>query len=176
MSAPLLRPEAVATLRRWQEVLTGLAIAAVGLWVGLSGGWFFGAVGVLAGMAGLGLAVIGVRRLRFRPATTGIGAVDVLEGQIAYLSPLPERGGFASIPEITSLSLVLSDEGRAWRIGQAGAAPLVVPVDARGAERLYDVFATLPGLHLGAVLAALERSEGDVLIWRRPVRQVTSKP
>ena len=95
MSPPLLRPEAVATLRRWQEVLIGLGIAAVGLWVGLFGGWFFGAVGVLAGMTGLGLAVIGIRRLRFRPVTTGVGAVDVLEGQIAYVSPIPERGGFA---------------------------------------------------------------------------------
>lgn len=176
MSDPMIRPEVRAFLRRWQEVLIGAGVVLAGLWVLDLGGWFFGAVGLLVIALGVGLGVTGFRRLRFRREVRGAGIVDVLEGQIAYLAPGPGQGGFAALPEISALHIVLSDEGRFWKISQPGVAPLLIPVDALGAERLYDAFASLPGLHAGALVAALESDAADVLIWRRAAAQVASDP
>src|SRR5690606_10784287 len=96
----VIRPAAVAALRRWNEVLTGAALVIAGVWLFLRGGWFFGTLGVLAGMAGTGWAVTGIRRMRFRQGGgQGAGVVDLLEGQITYLGPAVEgmAGGFVSV-------------------------------------------------------------------------------
>jgi hypothetical protein len=164
----MIRPELMAPLRRWSEVLTGLGIAIFGLWAMQSRDQFFQLLAGLVVLAGLALAFAGWRRLRFQKDGQAPGIVQVLEAQISYFGP--ETGGFIGAGELVELHL-LSD-GPAWRlIGQDGTR-LDVPVAAEGAQALYDIFAALPGIEMGRVLAALDAPVGQAqALWLHPSRR-----
>ncbi len=164
----MIRPELLAPLRRWSEVLTGLAIAGLGLWAVQSRDQFFQALAGLVVLAGLALAFAGWRRLRFQPAGEGPGIVQVLEAQISYFGP--ETGGFIGAGEVVELHLLA--DGPAWRlVGQDGTR-LDIPVAAQGAQALYDIFAALPGVDMGRVLAALDApAPGSQPLWLHPSRR-----
>lgn len=166
----IVRPEISAGLARWHEVLLSAALALVGLWVAASGGWFFAALGGLVAALGAALAVIGWRRLRFRRADLGPGVVRVVEGQLAYLGP--DGGGFVGLADLVQLGLIADGNGvRCWRLMPHHGAPVMVPVAALGAEVLYDLFASLPGLDMAALLAALDQPDlPNPVVWRRPAR------
>lgn len=175
---PQFRPEIMAHLHRWREVLTGAGLALAGLWVFARGGLFFQALGAVLAAGGIGWAVQGLRRLRFHRPARAPGVVDVLEGQISYLSPHPGRGGFVSIPGMVEIGLLSRPGERAWRIAQEEGPAVLIPVDALGAERLFDVFAGLPGLDMAALIVALEDPgpASDRLLWRRPRHRVAGPP
>jgi hypothetical protein len=107
--------------------------------------------------------------------------VEVDEGQVGYFGP--GIGGFVGLPDLVELRLVSVQGGRFWRLKQADGQALLIPVDAAGAERLFDAFASLPGMDTQALVTALvpvpgERSSrgavvaisDSVVIWRRAVR------
>jgi hypothetical protein len=83
------------------------------------------------------------------------------------------------------LRLVTLRGRRLWRLKQGDGQVLLVPVDAAGAEALFDVFAALPGLDMRALLAALSpegagggtalvAGEAMQVIWRRSGRAVST--
>ena len=155
----LIRPELRRAFWRWREVLIGLGVALAGVWLFTRGGLFF-----------QGLALVALRRVRFRRPAAAPGYVEVMEGQISYLAP--ETGGFAALSELTEVTLIETPQGRAWRLGQAGSPALVIPVDAARAELLFDVFAALPGAEPARILAALDApaGSGGITVWRRANR------
>ncbi|MGJ8544224.1 MAG: hypothetical protein ACSHWZ_02190 [Sulfitobacter sp.] len=163
------RPEARAALWRWREVLAGGGAAALGLW------WIAaGRLLVLPGYGmlalGAALVVIGIQRARFRGPGGGVGTVQVDEGQVIYFGPL--SGGAVALAELERLSLDGRQLPAHWRLEQAGQAPLMIPVNADGAEGLFDAFASLPGLRTQAMLAELQRDARQaIVIWeRKPAR------
>ncbi len=176
----LIRPRALATLSRWRELFVAAGLALFGLWLVRLGGLVLIPAGlaVIALAAGLGLNAW--RRLRFGQTVAAPGLVEVDEGQIAYLGP--EIGGFVSLPELVEIKLITLRGRRLWRLKQADGQAILVPVDAAGAEGLFDAFASLPGLDTAALLAALDEGEavsgtqlavpdglaGMRLVWRRP--------
>lgn len=163
-----LRPEIAELAHRWREVLSGAAIIAAGGWLSTLGGWFYGGLGGLVALAGLGLAVSGARRLRFRPEGRAPGIVRMLEGQVAYFGP--ETGGFAALTELEELRLEPRPHGPSWVLVQP-AGPLEIPVAAEGAELLHDWFAALPGMDLARLHAALgQPPQSPRLLWRRTSR------
>jgi hypothetical protein len=163
-----IRPEMAAALHRWREVLAGLGVVAGGGWLATLGGPFWQGLGALVALAGLGLALGGLRRLRFRPAALGPGVVRMVEGQIAYFGP--ETGGFAALTEVEELRLEPRPAGLVWVLEQPGG-PLEIPVAAAGAEALADWFAALPGIDMGRLHAALGRpGPRPQLLWRRQAR------
>jgi hypothetical protein len=157
-----LRPEAKAQLLRWRETLAGLGAAGVGLWLSLTAyGVLFG-LGVVLVIGGVSLAVAGVQRARFRVGSEGPGVVQVVEGRVTYFGPW--GGGGASLDRLAWLDLEPARGGAGlWVLIEEEGERLEIPVDARGADRLFDVFAALPGLDTRAMLAAL----------RPPVRERT---
>ncbi len=162
-----LRPEAKARLLRWRETLIGLGAAALGLWFALTSyGVLFG-LGIVLVIGGAALSFAGVQRARFRQGTDGPGVVQVVEGRVTYFGPW--GGGGASLDRLAWLELVPVRGGAgAWVLIEEEGERLEIPVDARGADRLFDVFAALPGLDTRAMLAALrppvrERTQ----IWQR---------
>lgn len=166
-----IRPEALATILRWRELMGGLAIAAGGVWVMSWGGLFYLGLGGLVALTGLGLAFSAVRRLRFHVTGAAPGLVQVDEGQIAYLAP--GNGGFVALSELTSVEMVFDARGgRHWRLAQAGLPTVTIPAAAAGADALFDAFVSLPGARPGHILAALDRrpEEGPVTVWRRDRR------
>lgn len=161
-----LRPELAARLHRWREIIAAGVLALFGLRLVLYGGPFFWALGGAVTFAGAALALSAARRLRFARAVGAPGIVGVVEGQITYFGPY--EGGFAALSDLTEIALVTRRGLRHWRLSQEGGTVLLIPVAAEGAERLYDVFAGLPGLETGALVAALDGPEGvDRIVWRR---------
>ncbi|WP_299546712.1 hypothetical protein [uncultured Tateyamaria sp.] len=160
------RPEAKAVLWRWREVLAGIALAILALW------WLAQARGVLGYIApvmlvGAGaLIMVGLQRGRFRGAGGGLGTVQVDEGEVTYFGPL--SGGSVSMREVQRLTLDGAQTPAHWRLDQPHHPPLMIPVDADGADALFDAFAALPGLKTERMLAQLRAGpDTSVLIWER---------
>lgn len=165
------RPEALRALTRLREPLSGAGVVLLGGWVATWGGPFFAALGGGVALVGIGLAVIGLRRLRFSQGVRDPGVVEVIEGQIGYFGPL--QGGYAALSDLTEIALVQHGGQRAWRLGQSDAPPLHVPVAAAGAEALFDTFAGLPGLEMQSLLDALEAPPVSArIVWRRRAQKL----
>ena len=157
----MIRPELRAALWRWREALGGIAFAALCLW------WQAGAFGIVkwvalaGGFAGVAFAIVGIQRGGLRQKTLGAGIVRVDERRITYMGP--ETGGLADMDLVTRLEVV---EGPSWRLVNEIGQELVIPVDALGADALFDTFAALPGLGLAELRRGLEAEPGTVL-WKR---------
>lgn len=154
-------------LNRWRESLAGVVAAALGyVWFSTQTGplWLIGVVLLVGGVL---LAVAGVQRARFRRGTDGPGLVQVIEGQVIYFGP--DEGGTVALDDLVSLELEPGGAPSAqWVVtGRLGEA-LRIPVDAAGADALFDVFASLPGLRTEAMLSSLERNpETRITVWER---------
>ncbi|MBT8408119.1 MAG: hypothetical protein KJN93_00655 [Alphaproteobacteria bacterium] len=162
-----IRPEVEGLLMRWRESLVGLAAVALGLfWVltALGPVYLLGWVLVIGGAL---LAWAGVQRARFRLGAGGPGLVQVVEGQLAYFGP--HDGGVVSIKDISRLDLAPGERGTGrWIITRGDGTSLAIPVNAEGAEALFDVFAALPGLATEEMLAQLTDSpNAPVAVWQK---------
>ncbi|WP_136636966.1 hypothetical protein [Pseudooceanicola onchidii] len=163
----LIRPELRAWIARWHEALIGLGVMALGLY------WALTSWGLLAwlgwGLAALGpvMAFAGVQRGRFRTGSGGPGVVTVDEGQVAYFGPL--TGGAVALSELTRLSLDGESAPPCWVLDQPGQPALQVPLNAEGADALFDVFAALPGIKTDRMLEEMRRSDMPrrVVIWEK---------
>jgi hypothetical protein len=161
----IIRPQARAAMWRWREVLAGAGVAALGLWWVLYGAGIVPWLGWLLIAAAVALVLAGVQRGRFRTGAGGPGVVVVDEGLIAYLGP--HEGGAVALSEMTALALDAQGAPR-WRLSQPGQTDLEIPLDAEGADALFDAFAALPGLRSGQIVAAMHRpAPGLHLLWER---------
>jgi hypothetical protein len=168
----MIRPELLERLRPWRETAAAAAAAASGLWLASFGGLLLLPAGLAITALAAGWALSALRRMRFAQAVAAPGMVEVDEGQIGYLGPA--FGGYAALPDIIELRLLTMGGRRLWRLRQADGQALLIPVDAAGADRLFDAFASLPGMDSAALLAALEAppaggGASDLrLVWSRP--------
>lgn len=164
------RPEARATIWRWREVLVGLGAILLGVWLIAGPGSLLSILGYAAIAGGAAIIWLGVQRARFRGPDGGQGAVQVDEGQVTYFGPL--TGGTIALRELESLTLEGNMFPPHWQLVQAGQPPLLIPVNAAGAEDLFDAFATLPGLKTERMLSSLQADRRQaVVIWSRgPMR------
>lgn len=160
----MIRPEALAALSRWSEVIVAVVVALAALWIGTRGGWLLAAVGILLGAAALVLARMAWQRLRLTSGEAGPGVVEIDEGQIAWYGP--GIGGYVSVQELSEIGLVTVQGIRVWRFLQKDGQLLLVPVGAKGVEGLFDALNALPGLEIGPMIAALEGGRDVPLLWR----------
>lgn len=149
----LIRPEILQGAHRAREVILGGALAMAGLWTALQGGYLLPPLGLGLAALGLGWAITAWRRMRFAQGVAAPGIVEIDEGQIGYLGP--DSGGYVAIPDLTELRLIEMRGRRLWQLRQNDGQALLIPVDATGAERLFDAFASLPGMDTAALVAAL---------------------
>ncbi len=162
-----MRPEARATLWRWREVLYASALAIFGLW------WVWGGLGVVRwiGVIFLLIAVIlalaGIQRARFRQSGTGPGVVKVAERRLAYFGPL--EGGAMDISDMTRLDLDPSSYPTpSWVLTGMGGQSLSIPVNATGADALFDLFGSLDGIDTEVMLDVLSRRPDQrVEVWAK---------
>ncbi|WP_137111062.1 hypothetical protein [Rhodobacter sp. SY28-1] len=172
-----IRPELLASARRWHEVILGAILATFGLWTATRGGYFLTPIGLALLALGLGWALTAFRRLRFQQEGEAPGIVRVTEAQIAYYGP--RTGGFVGLPDLAEIRLLTLRGRRIWKLKQGDGQLLHIPVESDGAETLFDAFATLPGIDMAAVVAALGSdappsdsrvialNEVDRLLWTR---------
>jgi hypothetical protein len=179
-----LRPEITEVLNRWREVIAAGAGAALGLWLIFRPGYVLPAIGLILAVLCLGWAAVAVRRLRFRQSGEAPGIVRVTEAQIAYLGS--RIGGFVGLPDLTELRLLTHRGHRVWKLRAATGEVLHIPVEADGADALYDAFAGLPGMDTSALVAALGTdaptdsnvvalNSADRLIWTRKGAGIVSR-
>lgn len=157
MTENLIRPEVMASLTRWREVVFGAAISLVGLWLLWLGGYVLGALGLAVIVLGAGLALTGWRRLRFAQSVAAPGVVEVIEGEVRFFGPT--LGGAVSLVDLLEIRLVTMRGHRLWRLKQSDGQTLLIPIDATGATALYDAFAGLPGFDMSGLLAVLQPTQ-----------------
>jgi hypothetical protein len=161
----MIRPEVRAMLHRWREVIAAGLAGAAGLWIASLGGYVLMPFGLaVAALAG-GWAMIALRRIRFLHGIGAPGVVEVDEGQVGYFGPT--FGGFVALADLAELRLAEFYGARAWRLKTQDGQVLLIPVDAAGAERLYDAFAALPGIDMARVTAALDHGQPTLPRGRR---------
>ena len=150
----LFRPEALAFLRRASEVISAGIMLAFGLWLIGLGGYLLTPAGLAISAIATAWGVMAFRRMRFAQAVNSPGVVEVDEGQIGYLGP--QIGGYVNLPDLIELRLITMRGRRMWRLKQQDGQAILIPVDAKGAENLFDAFASLPGMDASALVEALQ--------------------
>ena len=168
-----VRSEVTAALVRTREVILALGVVAFGVWLTWLGGYVLVPAGLFVVGIGAAWGMQALRRLRFAQGVDAPGMVEVDEGQIGYLGP--EAGGFVGLPDLVELRFLTISGRRMWRLKQADGQALLVPVDAAGAERLFDAFASLPGMDTQVLVSALDQRietgvSDSLVIWRRGAR------
>lgn len=166
----MIRQEVRDGILRWREALVGVGVLVWGLWWGLSTYGLLFWIGWILALTGAGLLVAGIQRGRFRVGTGGIGVVEITEGRIGYFGPF--TGGVVALSELSRLSLDPSAVPPCWNLSQNGQPDLCIPLDAEGADALFDVFAALPAINTGTLVAEVKKAmQGDqvkpVVIWER---------
>lgn len=165
--ADFFRPEARALIHRWREVLAALLLVVFGLWWAATAAGVTVWLGYLACMIGAGWGWAAVQRVRFAQGDDGPGVVQVRERRLAYFGPLD--GGVMDLDDLTGLALdPTSYPGPSWVLTGIGGQRLAIPVNAAGADQLFDAFAALPGIRTHAVLDVLSRTpDALVVVWAR---------
>ena len=161
-----LRPEARRSLNRFRDLIIAAVVGVVGLYWALTTFGLMVWVGWVLVIVALAFAASGIQRLRFETDKGGVGIVTVKEGQVTYLAPFD--GGMVAMSELSALILDYSQDPPRWVLRQLGHQEVQIPLDAEGTDKLFDVFAALPGLQTGEMLAALEKNDGHpIVIWQR---------
>ncbi len=161
-----IRPKARQEIARWSEVAAAVGAALVGTLLMRMGGFLFLPVGALLTLLSLGWLLNALRRLSFQRPVAAPGVVEVIEGQVGYFGPT--FGGFVALDEVNELRLTDFHGARQWRLRTLSGEVLLIPIDATGAEKLFDAFATLPGIDMAALSVALNRGASTLPLWTRP--------
>ncbi len=148
-----IRPEITTALVRYREALGAGVIILAGLWLMALGGYVLVPLGAIVAAIGAILTLTAFRRARFAQTVAAPGVVELDERQVSYLAP--ELGGFISLDELVEIRLLAMRGRRMWRLKQTDGQALLIPVDAEGAQKLFDVFAALPGMDTAALVLAL---------------------
>lgn len=161
-----VRPEVRAFLHRWRDALVGEMVLLIGLyWVLVAGGLLYYLGYLLIFLGGI-QTVIGVQRARFRNGSGGPGVVQVDEGKVSYYGPL--TGGSVALNDLTRVSMVASGKPVHWVLDQPGQPSLYIPINAAGADALFDAFAALPGIRTERMLAQMRQASAQaVVIWEK---------
>lgn len=159
-----IRPEVRKALERWREVVVGAITLALGLYLAFTG---YGAVFLIGSglaLAGAALIVAGIQRARFRSGGGGAGVVDVDERRITYFGP--HGGGAVSVDDLIEIGV---DPSRSWLMRDLHGTHLMVPMNAEGADALFDAFTALPGLTPAALVDAVRTTpQRYTTLWAKP--------
>lgn len=163
-----IRPELAQKLHPWREVIAAAICILFGIWIFTRGGMLFQPLGFVVAVIGLVWAITARRQMRFQRAIGAPGLVEIDEGAIRYFAPRA-LGGEISLRDLVEIRFLrLSGRGH-WRLRTLDAQALLIPVDAAGAEKLADAFASLPGVDMGRVTAALLPNAPAIqTVWTRP--------
>ncbi|MGQ0611423.1 MAG: hypothetical protein ACT4N9_10015 [Paracoccaceae bacterium] len=143
---------------RFREAGFAGIVLLAGLWLIWLGGWVLVPAGLVVAALGVSLLRHALARLSFQQAVGAPGVVELDEAQLGYMGP--QAGGFISLAEAVELRLITLQGRRLWRVKQADGQAMLVPVDAEGAGQLFDAFAALPGMDVGALSRAVAAAAG----------------
>lgn len=161
-----IRPAVRAAIWKWREMIGAAGLVLLGLWWSVSVAMPVRFIGYAAIVLGLIFMIGAWQRMRFRSDGAGPGVVKIVERRLAYFGPL--TGGAVEMDEVVKLEL----EPQAlpaphWIIANERGERLEIPVNADGADALFDLFAALPGIQTEKMLNVLSRTPDQrVVIWQ----------
>lgn len=161
-----IRQDVKQAIARFRDAIAGVAVALLGVYWALNSFGFMSILGTSMALAGALLIFAGIQRGRFRNGDGGPGVVNVDEGQVTYFGPI--HGGSVVVADLEQVELRrLGRQTSEWILYDPATEPLHIPTNAEGAEALFDVFATLEGMHTENMLKSLKRPDRKpVVIWR----------
>lgn len=168
----VFREDAVQNVKRWLEPLLlalSLPLAVYWLWLGISRpSYFYIGMGVLLALLSLPLLYFALIRLKLRRGGDAAGIVEVRERNIVYFAP--KMGGDVSLEGLSKIVISPSKSGSYnWVLYAPEQPPLIIPFNAKGADRLLHAFSALPGLSLERLNKALNADRNVLhIVWHRP--------
>ena len=165
-----LRPEIGEAVSRFREAIAGVAVSLLGVYWALNAQGLLAIIGTSLAVAGALLVFAGIQRGRFRTGAGGPGIVSVDEGQVTYYGPF--EGGSVVIGQLDRVEFdATARPNAAWILHDPVSGPLRIPVNAEGADALFDVFSTLDGLQTERMLAVMQSPRREqVVIWQAAER------
>jgi hypothetical protein len=162
----LIRPEARAALIKHRDLIGAGLLAVFGLRWGLIGIGIVPWIGWVLVLIALAWGYVALQRLRFAQGGEGAGVVTIDERRVAYFGPL--WGGVQDMDTLRQLDLTPAGLDAAhWTLTGENGDVLSIPVNALGADALFDLFAALPGIRTDSMLSALKSAPDQaVTIWR----------
>jgi len=162
-----IRPEIRQFIWRYSDALVGVVVSIFGVGWALSSVGFMVTLGYAVSIAGALLIFAGIQRGRFKADPNGAGVVSIDEGQVTYFGPFD--GGSVHVDDLMQVDIDHSEQGEgAWLLLADGAEPLRIPMNAIGADALFDVFNSLDGMRTSQLLSEVERGAGGhVIVWRQ---------
>lgn len=108
-----------------------------------------------------------IQRVRFYRSLKAPGMVDVTERQISYLGPM--YGKTISLDNLNKIELRESEAYSAiWVLHNNEGDPMLVPISAKGSERLFDVFSGLPNVKMEHFVEVLNHTPiRSQIVWVR---------
>lgn len=166
----MIRPELQDQLRPWREVIAAVACLVFGAWVFTLGGYIFRPLGAFIVVVCLIWTVTARRQMRFLREAAAPGLLEIDEGAVRYYGARL-LGGEISLRELAEIRLLMIGGRQHWRLKSTDGQALLIPVDAAGAARLGEAFATLPGADMGRISAAIGQNSATFqTVWTRPDR------
>jgi hypothetical protein len=161
-----IRPELKEALSRFRDAVIGVGVSLFGIYWAINSQGFMSIVGTSLAVAGALLVFAGIQRGRFMVGSDGVGVVDVDEGQVTYFGPL--GGGSVVIDDLLKVEYDATARPVAeWILHDPVNGELRIPTNAKGADALFDVFASLSGMQTEKMLAVLKtRRRKHVVIWQ----------
>jgi hypothetical protein len=182
-----LRPEAKTTLLQWRDVILGLALVALGMWLGFGASglvWIF--AGAIVGI-GAALAWTGWQRARIRRREGGRGVVELDERQLSFLDA--GSGAVVALSDVTRIEIEITGTGTGsrtssgtgiststdpgqddmfWIFTRPGESAARIPASAVGSDKMIDALAGFPGANYENVIKASGTTDaGLFVIWQK---------
>ncbi len=166
-----LRPSVMTHLMKWREAYIAGLLLLLGLWLFLYGSTTLNLVaqglGLLVSLVGMIFLYTTLQRIRFKRVEKAPGVVEVTEREISYFGPM--HGKTISLESLRKIELRESEAYAAiWVLYHAAGDPMIVPVSAKGSERLFDAFTGLSGVKMDVLVKAVNQEPvRNQMIWKR---------
>lgn len=171
-----IRPEAMAEVIRWRDVIVAAALASLGTWMFVTKLGVPKVAGGILVVAALALAWTGIRRARFVGKGDGPGVVELDERQISYFGP--HSGGSLAVDGLQRITIQtgLNRAGEAqryWLLEGLNGDALRIPSSAKNAQALFDAVTALSGVNYDQAIKALQATQTDqFLVWQKDKRRL----
>ncbi len=173
-----VRPPVMTHLVKWREAYVVGFLLLFGLWLFLYGATTLNLVaqglGLVISLVGIIFLYITLQRIRFKRAETAPGMVEVTEREISYFGPL--HGKTISLESLRKIELRESEAYAAiWVLHYAAGDPMIVPISAKGSDRLFDAFTGLSGVKMDVLVKAINQVPvHNQIIWERGLTILSS--
>ncbi len=155
-----IRPSILMHFTKWREAYFVTGVLLIGVWLFMRGfatlNLVLQALGLIVSLAGIVLLRTAIQRIRFKRTQKAPGMVDVTEREISYFGPM--HGKSIALESLRKIELRESEVyGAIWVLHHLDGDPMIVPVSAKGSDRLFDAFTSLSGVKMDILVAAVNQ-------------------